>query len=547
MFPNGSNIEISGHIVDLPHNRIYPGIVEISNGRIRAIRPAAAADAQYLIPGLIDAHIHIESSLLVPAEFARLAVPHGTVAALCDPHEIANVLGIPGIRYMLDNGRTTPFKFYFGVPSCVPTTPWETSGAVIDAAQVEWLFQTYDLKFLGEMMDFPGVISGRAEVLAKLKAAGKYGKPIDGHIPGLTGSALRQYAAAGISTEHEAASYEEAVAKIELGMAILIREGSAAKNFDALHPLIASHGQKVMFCSDDKHPDALLAGHINDLVKRALRLGYEPLQVLRCAALNPIRHYHLDVGLLQPGDPADFIIIDDFDHFNILATYINGLKVAEAGQCLFPRVASQPLNKFNTRPKQAADFSRRQTGPARVRAIEAVPGQLFTRQHLTDAPLDHEYLVADIERDLLKLTVINRYQDAPPAVGLIQNIGLKTGAIASSVAHDSHNIIAAGVSDEALALAVNAVIQNQGGLAVASPDGIEILPLPVAGLMSPEDGQQVAAAYTRLAALVRQMGSPLPDAFMTLSFMTLLVIPELKLSDKGLFDGTAFKFVPLEY
>lgn len=547
MFSNHTNFELSGQIVDLLHNRIYPGRVEIFEGRIRKIRPTATADNQFLVPGLIDAHIHIESSLLTPAEFARLVLTHGTVAALCDPHEIANVLGIPGIRYMMDNGAATPFKFYFGVPSCVPSTPWETSGAVIDASLVEWLFQNYDLKFLGEMMDFPGVIEGRSEVLAKIRVAQKYGKPIDGHAPGLTGARLLQYAAAGITSEHEAADYEEAVSKIEAGMAILIREGSAAKNFDALHPLIASHGDKVMFCSDDKHPDALLNGHLNQLVQRAIRLGYDPLQVLRCASLNPIRHYHLDVGLLQPGDPGDFLVIDDLIQFNVLATFINGVKVAEAGECLFPRVVSEPINHFATRPKQASDFARSQPGPSPIRVIQAIPSQLLTHQQVMIAPHDQGFLATDLQRDLLKLTVINRYQERPPAVALIQNFGLKTGAIASSVAHDSHNLIAVGVNDEALTQAVNAVIQSRGGLAVASPAGIEHLPLPVAGLMSPEDGRQVAKVYTHLARLVREMGSPLPDAFMTLSFMALLVIPELKLSDRGLFDGNIFDYVPLEY
>lgn len=533
---------ISGNIVDLLKKRIFPGTLHITNGVIADITVSHESYSTYILPGLIDAHIHIESSMLIPSEFARIAVTHGTVGVLADPHEIANVLGIPGIKFMIENAKLAPLKTYFGVPSCVPATPYETAGAVIGPEQIEWLFQNCNLKFMGEMMDYPGIIAGKPEDLIKTDLARKYGKPIDGHAPGLSGTDLTRYIQAGISTDHEAFELSEALAKIKAGMKILIREGSAAKNFATLHQLIDTHPDHVMFCSDDKHPDALREGHLNRIVRRALLLGHDLFNVLQCASLNPVRHYRLDVGLLQTGDPADFIVIDNFKDFHILSTYINGLKVAESGHSLIPYLPARPVNQFNTHPKNAEDFEVRSAASS-IHVIETVTDQLITKHRVMPAKKIGDRIVSDVERDILKIAVINRYQDAPPAIGFIKNFGLTDGAIAASVAHDSHNIIAIGVTDEAIATAVNLIIHHQGGVALSSKMYREIIPLPVGGLMSLDEGAHVAAQYSRIAGLAKSLGSPHLDPFMTMSFMSLLVIPELKISDRGLFDSTRGQFI----
>ncbi len=534
--------QISGNIVDLVNDRIYPGTLVIKDGKIADIIREESEYRNYLLPGLIDAHVHIESSMLVPAEFARLAVTHGTVAVVSDPHEIANVLGIDGVRYMIENGQKVPFKFYFGVPACVPATGFETAGAELNAAQIEELFQKDGLFFLSEMMNYPGVLNSNPEVMAKIGIARKYHKPIDGHAPGLSGEELKKYIQAGITTDHEAFQLEEGLAKIKAGMKILIREGSAAKNFEELHGLIPQYSDYCMFCCDDKHPNDLVQGHINDLVKMALAKGYDKLKVLKCATVNPVKHYGLEVGLLQKGDPADLIIIDGFEKFTILATYINGVIVAKDGESLIPKVKTRAINKFKVKPKNPNDFKVKHY-EKEIDLIEVVDGELVTNRLRVTPKVEDGYLKSDPERDLLKITVVNRYRDVSPAVALIKNFGLKQGAIASSVAHDSHNIVAVGVSDDDLARAVNLIIKNEGGLAIVGDCFEDLLPLPVAGLMSIEDGYQVAEGYRRIAAKAKMLGSRLKDPFMTMSFMTLLVIPELKISDRGLFDGLKFEFV----
>jgi len=540
-----ASFQVSGNILDPLCKRIFPGVITVTGGKIADISPVDARFSHFITPGLIDAHLHIESTMLTPSEFARIAVTHGTVAVLADPHEIANVLGMDGILYMMENAKTTPLKTYFGVPSCVPATPYETTGADLNNEAIERLFRDYHLPFLSEMMNYPGVISGDPEVLARLNLARKYGKPIDGHAPGLTGPELLQYIGAGISTDHEAYTLDEAIAKIEAGMKIIIREGSAAKNFGDLHPLISRYPDRVMFCSDDKHPDMLIQGHLNRVVKRALHLGYSPFDLFQCASVNPVKHYRLDVGLLQPGDPADFLIIDNFEDFSVIATYIQGCKVAENGRCLFAAAKTEPINNFRCHPKKAANFEVRATAD-HIHVIEAVPDQLITVHRVMEAAKKGDLLVSDVSRDLLKIVVVNRYEDRPPSVGFIRNFGLKEGAIASSVAHDSHNIVAIGVDDESIATAVNLIIASQGGLALVSGRYREILPLPVAGLMSTEDGYTVATQYEKLAGITKELGCPHQDAFMTMSFMALLVIPELKISDRGLFDSTRFQLIPMK-
>lgn len=535
---------VSGNIVDVVNSEIYPGTLHISDGKIVEIVRSDHAFEHYIMPGFIDAHIHIESSMLVPAEFARVAVIHGTVASVSDPHEIANVMGIEGVDYMIRSGKSVPFKFYFGAPSCVPATVFETSGAVLGPADVEELLKRDEIKYLSEVMNYPGVINSDPIVMAKIALAGKYGKKIDGHAPGLKGEMLEKYAAAGISSDHESYEKDEALRKIKLGMKILIREGSAARNFDALSSLIEDYPDSCMFCSDDRHPDDLIRGHINLMVKKALNAGFELMTVLRCASVNPVLHYGLEVGLLRKGDPADFVVVNNFKDFNILETYLNGELVAEKGKTLLSGVSPAIVNNFMARKKEPSAFAVKKAGEF-INVIAALDGQLLTNS-LKERPLVRDGLVvSDVERDILKIAVVNRYLDVPPSVGFVKNFGLKRGAIAASLAHDSHNIIAVGVEDEDICRAVNLIIENKGGISVVSGDRDEILPLPIAGLMSNWDYSRVAEEYTVLNTMAGTLGSGLKAPFMTLSFMALLVIPRLKLSDMGLFDGEKFELIDL--
>jgi len=537
---------ISGNIIDLFNKRIFPGTVNVRGGKIASITSNAHIDKnQYILPGFIDAHVHIESSMLVPSEFARLAVIHGTVATVSDPHEIGNVLGLEGIRYMIANGRKVPFHFYFGASSCVPATTFETAGASITSEEIRELFAIDGLHYLSEMMNFPGVLSHDPMVMDKLNIAKEHKKPIDGHAPGLRGEKIRQYIAAGISTDHECFLLDEALEKVSLGMHILIREGSAAKNFEALHSLIDSHPDKVMFCSDDKHPHDLVKGHINELVRRAVvDKKHDVMNVLRSACLHPITHYKLDVGLLKPGDSADFIVVENLHDFKIKQTYIKGQLVAENGKTLIDSIDSPVINYFEVYQTKPEDFQLKAVG-SMIRVIEALDGELITNAIVEPAKIENGLLVTDLSKDILKIAIINRYQKAAPSIGFIRNFGLKKGALASSVAHDSHNIIVVGVEDDDISRAVNALMQSKGGISVAVNNTASVLPLPVAGLMSFENGYRIAERYEEIDKVAKTLGTKLQAPFMTLSFMALLVIPSLKLSDKGLFDAQAFCFVPL--
>jgi adenine deaminase len=546
-----ADFSLLANVVDVFARTVRPATIQVAGGRIAAVVPtgAPAPDAAlpYALPGFVDAHVHVESSLLVPSEFARLAVAHGTVATVSDPHEIGNVLGVAGVQYMLDNAAASPFKFCFGAPSCVPATPFETAGAEITAADIARLFENPKIGYLAEMMNWPGVLNRDPGVMEKIALAHAAGRPVDGHAPGLRGPDAARYASAGIATDHECFTADEARDKLAVGMKILIREGSAARNFDALIELLPEHFPHLMFCSDDKHPDTLVLGHIDQLVRRALALGNNVFDVLQVACVNPVQHYHLPVGLLRVGDPADFIVVDDLTGFRVRQTYLDGQRVAENGQSLLPAAPIAAANNFHAQPVQAAAF--RVPAPAggapTLRVIECFDGQLVTARLDVPARVEHGDVVADPARDVLKLAVVNRYQaHVPPAVAFIKGFGLAGGALASSVGHDSHNITAVGGDDTSLARAVNLVIGARGGLAAVGPGGEELLlPLPVAGLMSDQPGAEVAAAYAALDAFSKQLGSPLGAPFMTLSFMALLVIPSLKLSDKGLFDGEAFRFV----
>ena len=547
---HSGSFTITGNLVDVWKKAIYPAVIKVENGIISSITEIGEglpSIGTFILPGFVDSHVHIESSMLIPSEFARLAVVHGSVGTVSDPHEIANVCGMEGVEFMIENGKQVPFKFNFGAPSCVPATIFETAGAALDSEDVKKLLAKDEIKYLSEMMNFPGVLFKDAEVMKKIAAAHAAGKPVDGHAPGLRGQQAREYIEAGISTDHECFTADEAVDKLECGMKILIREGSAAKNFEALIELLEDHPRMIMFCSDDKHPDSLVAGHLNQLCARAIAKGHDIFNVVRAACVNPVLHYHLDIGLLRIGDPADFIVAEDLVNFHIIKTFIDGDLVAENGQSFIKSVTVTPINQFDCKEIglddikiNTADYP---SANGKIPVIEALDGQLITnRLQMQGKEMNGEW-VSDTTQDMLKMVVINRYHTAPVAKCFIKNFGFTSGAIASSVAHDSHNIVAVGADDESLVKAINGVIKEKGGVSCCTASEEKILGLPVAGLMSADDGYKVAEAYTAIDAMAKSLGSQLGAPFMTLSFMALLVIPHLKLSDKGLFDGDTFSFV----
>ena len=535
--------EIKGIIIDPLNRKRFKGKLIVENGKILSITEIEMAPDQYILPGFVDAHIHIESSMLVPSEFARLAVQHGTVATISDPHEIANVCGLDGVEFMIENGKSVPLKFHFGAPSCVPATTFETAGACLNVDDVTKLLERDDIFYLAEMMNWPGVLFDDEEVLAKIKAAQKIGKPVDGHAPGLKGEQAKKYCAAGITTDHECFTLEEALDKLKHGMNIIIREGSAAKNFDALIPLFSSHPGKLMFGSDDKHPDDLLLGHINNVVSRAINLGYDFFDVLHAACVLPVQHYNMNVGLLQPGHSADFIIVDNLDTMHVTQTWIEGVCVFD-GNVLFEKTAVTPINYFVDWQTVPSDFQVKASGNTKIiPVIDALDGELITKRSEATLQVENNLVLADQANDILKITVVNRYAKVPPAVGFIRNFGLKNGAIASSVGHDSHNIIAVGSSDEYLSKVVNLIMDAKGGIAAVHEKDSKLLPLPVAGIMTHLDGTQAGKDYEALNIMAKAMGSTLGAPFMLISFMALLVIPSIKMSDKGLFDAERFEFI----
>ena len=540
-----NTFEIKGQYIDIVSKRIFPAAISVQEGVISAIQEIPAAPQNFILPGFIDSHVHIESSMLIPSAFARLAVIHGTIGTISDPHEIANVCGVEGVHYMINNGKKVPFHFFFGAPSCVPATTFETAGASINSEEVATLLDNKDIYYLSEMMNFPGVLFKDEEVMKKIKAAHAVGKPVDGHAPGLMGEDAQKYIEAGISTDHECFTIEEAVDKLSFGMKILIREGSAAKNFEALYELIDDHPNSVMLCSDDKHPDSLVLGHINQLCARAVAKGLNVFNVLKAACINPVVHYQLPTGMARVNDPANFIVIEDLTHFKVAQTYINGQLVAEKGQSLIQPIDEKIINQFNTTLIKVediqVDLGVYPTKENKIAVIEAIDGQLITNYLWEDPTITDGKIISDTNKDILKIVVYNRYHPAAPKMAFIRNFGFKHGAIASTVAHDSHNIIAVGVNDHEIVQAINAVIQEKGGISCVKEQELKVLGLPVAGLMSKDDPYMVAEAYSTIDAMAKSLGSNLGAPFMTLSFMALLVIPHLKLSDKGLFDGDRFK------
>ena len=538
-------MKIKGQIVDIYNKTIYKGELIVEGGKIKAIINKDHQVTDFIMPGFIDAHIHIESSMLVPSEFAKIAVTHGTVATVSDPHEIANVLGIEGIEFMIENGNKVPFKFNFGAPSCVPATAFESAGAVIDSEGIKKLLQKKEIKYLAEMMNYPGVLYDDDEISKKIAWAKHYNKPVDGHAPGLRGDDISKYISAGISTDHECFTHEEGLEKLQKGMKVIIREGSAAKNFEALIDLLPEHFENMMFCSDDKHPDDLLINHINKLCARSIKKKIDLYKVLQAACINPINHYNLDVGTLKVGDPADFIIVEDLVNFKTLQTYIDGELVFSKGISKIESVPFKILNNFNTNKKSISDF-RVESNAKQIRVIEALEGELVTNELIENSLIENGNLVSNIRTDVLKMAVVNRYKNEKPAIAFIKNFGLKEGAIASSVGHDSHNVIAIGSTDQAICNAVNLLIETKGGICALSNSEKKVLPLPIAGIMSDQNGKTIGKEYALLDQMAKEMGSTLKAPYMTLSFMALLVIPSLKLSDKGLFNGSKFEFTSLE-
>lgn len=539
-------MELHSNIVDIHSRRIYPAEVRIHNDRISSIRESSKNPGHYLVPGFIDAHVHIESSMVTPVAFSKVAMRHGTIGAVSDPHEIANVLGLEGVDFMVNNAAKTPMKILFGAPSCVPATSFESSGSEIDAEGISILLQNSDVGFLAEMMNFPGVIQGDSEVIKKLSIAKNGNFPIDGHAPGLTGKDLEKYVAAGISTDHECFTYEEAIEKILLGMKILIREGSGAKNFNSLIPLLQKYPDRIMFCTDDLHPDDLMKGHINLLVKRAIAKGYNIFDVLKAAGMNAADHYGLDIGMLREGDPADFIVVDSLENWNVLETYINGSSIYKDGLTNIGLVEAEKPNNFNIQKIQSGDLIVKAEGED-LRVIKAIDGELITKEVRVKGKTDGVNVVTDIENDILKMALVNRYSQSKPALGFINGFGIEKGALASSIAHDSHNIICVGTSDEYMAEAINWIIEHKGGIVVNDGNHVQGLPLDIAGIMSSGTVEYAARKYNELSIIAKEIGSEMNAPFMTLAFMALLVIPELKLSDKGLFSGKIFSFTSLFY
>lgn len=538
---------LSGNIVDVVNHSIFPGTIQVDAGKIASITPTPGCHYHvYYSPGLIDAHVHIESSMLTPSEFARAATQHGTIATVSDPHEIANVLGTAGVDWMIANGKRSPFKFYFGAPACIPATSFETAGASFGPQEIEYLLSKPEVKYLAEVMNYPAVINRDPQIMAIIAVAQHLNKRIDGHAPGLIDTSIQQYASAGIETDHECTTLLEGQQRIALGMKVAIREGSAAKNFDALWPLVMETPHDVFLCSDDKHPDDLVINHINALLQRLVAKGVDPLNAIKAATINPTSHYGLDVGLLQIGDPADIVEWDNLTSFTALRTWIDGQLVATHQAPKLPTIPVQPINQFATEAKPIEAFQLKVKAGSKARIIGALDGQLLTTQAQYTFAQTQENFESDTHHDILKIAVVNRYHlDAKPALGLITNFGLKQGAMASSVAHDSHNIIAIGADDKSLCQAINAVIDNQGGLCATDANQTLLLPLPIAGLMSNRDAWQVAADFTALTQMIKGNGCKLTSPFMTLSFMGLLVIPKLKIGDRGLFDVEQFSHTPL--
>ena len=537
----------TGYIAYVADRRIYPGRIICKAGIITEIQELEGVPRGALcyLPGLTDAHVHVESSMMTPANFAKVAVTHGVVSAVSDPHEIVNVLGVEGLDFMFGNARCTRFNFCWGLPSCVPSSDLESSGAEIGVAETSALIGREEIRYLSEMMNYPGVIARNPEVMGKIAAAKAAGKPVDGHAPGLLGRKLAEYVSAGISTDHECSTLEEVRQRVALDMKVIVREGSAARNFDALAPIISEAPDMTMLCSDDRHPDDLLEGHIDAMVRRGIAMGISVWDLLKAAAVNPVLHYRTGSGLMRVGDRATFIAVDSLDEFNVYRTVIDGRVVydaADGGLSEAELMISEPPavtpNRFEFSGIGINDIALNPPADGKAKVIVAYDGELLTGK--VEIPVRQ---LGD--SSILKIVVCNRYGNSAPKVAYVKGFGLESGAIASSVAHDSHNIVAVGCSDGELAKAINAVAAAKGGIAVSDTSGVDILPLPIAGIMSDRDAAEVSAKYRELDRKAKGLGCPFHAPFITLSFMVLPVIPSLKITDKGLVDVDSFRFTEL--
>lgn len=534
---------VEGIIYDPIAKIIIPGRIILKNGRIDQIEPDDSITGPIILPGFVDSHIHIESSMLVPTAFSKIAIKHGTIAVVADPHEIANVAGVAGIDFMINNSKSAEMKFFFGAPSCVPVSPFDDCYEVIDSIEIEKLMKRKDIYFLGEMMNFPGVINSDADILKKISHALDNKKPIDGHAPGLVNESLKKYISTGISTDHECFTLEEAKEKLKLGMSVQIREGSAAKNFNTLHSLITTHPLKTMICTDDCHPEDLILGHINNTVKRSLKLGHNIFDILQVVSVNPVRHYNLDVGLLQIGDNADFIVVDNLENLNIKANIINGVNVLENSSISINTTSD--ITNYTFSPTINLENLSLMAKGSKVKVIEVLEGELVTNLIEKTVLTKDEKIITDIENDILKIVVVNRFKSNELYIGLIKGFGLTKGAIAESIAHDSHHIIAVGVDDLSIFRAIDYIIKNKGGVCYFDSNEIIGLALPVYGLMGFDSGNIIADKYKEINSKVVADGCKLQAPFMTLSFMALSVIPMLKITPRGLFDVTQFQFTDL--
>ena len=566
-------MQFTSYILDVLTDSVYPARITIEDGIFKEIVPIQVGEETeidvegLMLPGFIDSHIHIESSMMTPAQFAKVAVRHGTTAVVCDPHEIANVHGIDGVEFMIENASTVPFNFYFAAPSCVPATSFETSGAVLDSDDIEYLLQKPEVVALAEMMNFPGVIGADEEVLEKLRIARKYNKPIDGHAPLVSGKELDKYIEQGIVTDHECSNFLEAIEKKQKGMKIMVRDGSSAKDMDALFDF----SQRIEFfknqdsfgiiptevlsrrlhspifdfiVSDDKNPRDLVNGHLNESVKKAVDLGVDLIKAIEMVTINPAAHYGLDGGSIVTGSKADFIIVDNLDDLNVLKTYISGECVFDGENVLFDVEDVEVIDSMNVDKKSPEDFNVYFDGDeCEVNVIQCFDGELLTKKTTARLITENGIVQPDIFEDILKIAVVERHGSNNVANAFIKGFGLKKGAIAASIAHDSHNIVAIGYSPKRMAEAVNKVIENKGGIAVVSEDFADSLSLPIAGLMSNQDGIAIAKKLRILQKMAFALGCELTAPFMTMAFMSLLVIPSIKLSDKGLFDGDSFEFI----
>ncbi len=537
---------LKGNIYDYNTGGFIKGILIFDNTIVDIVEDSSIVENCFILPGFVDAHVHIESTMLTPIEYAKECVKHGVVAAITDPHEIANVCGVSGIKYMVKCANQTPVKIFTGAPSCVPATSFETSGALISPADIESLFIEGLCSHLAEMMNFPGVLNGDEIVLKKIEVANRFQKNIDGHAPLLSGINLLNYISKNITTDHECITVSEAIEKIDAGMKIMLRESSASKDFDNLITLINSHPDYIMFCTDDCHPDELQNGYLEKLFRKALLKRYPIKNIIKGSNINAVNHYQLSVGSLKIGDYADFIVIDDLLNFSILKTYINGDLVFDGINVLFTVQNISPINKFFINKVSKNDLTIYAKKNSVINAIEIIPDSLITKHFKFSVCNNQFFLESDITSDLLKIVVVNRYLKAKPNVGFIRGFGLKYGAIGGSVSHDSHNIIVVGVDDASIISAIETIQTGRGGLVAISDHDIDFLPLPIGGLMSDKSCSEVASQYRHINESAKKLGTQLNSPFMTLAFMSLLVIPELKISDRGLFNINTYSFIDLQ-